>query len=240
MHQGRYSSSALLLLFASIMVGFIAPPVVAVKVHLSKSKEEALAYCDGIKFKMSNGEYSQEVMHTYQAVYPDQQGNDVFYHCGDRKEYPTDVNRSKKDCKSAATEYKETPNKLVHYECLSDGGWALVDCSPHKGRIICRYPERDEYLQNHPEEFVEYLKKDDPELVEYLKEAHPELFRNLEKGTLNPNDVYELLHADQELGKKQLHSKTQPPSEHVESYFKDAKLAGPNVIDVFDYGTQTN
>ncbi|KAJ8652556.1 hypothetical protein O0I10_011815 [Lichtheimia ornata] len=150
MHQGRYSSSALLLLFASIMVGFVAPPVVAAETHVSKSKEEALAYCNNIK-PMIEGEISQQAKYTHGVVYPDQQGNDVFYNCGYERVEETGINRSKKDCKKASMKYKDTPDPNLRYECLWDGRWAFVKCVQGEDRLFCIPLELEEYLQKHPE-----------------------------------------------------------------------------------------
>ncbi|KAJ8652544.1 hypothetical protein O0I10_011803 [Lichtheimia ornata] len=158
MHQGRYSSSALLLLFASIIVGFVVPPVVAAQIHLFKSKEEALAYCNNPK-SMIEGENSQQANYAYGVVYPDQQGNDVFYNCGDKNEYPTGVNRSKKDCKKASIKYKDTPEPALRYECIWSGRWVLVQCNPGDGRPPCIPLELKDYVQSHPELLRALLKQ---------------------------------------------------------------------------------
>ncbi|KAJ8652557.1 hypothetical protein O0I10_011816 [Lichtheimia ornata] len=128
MHQGRCISSALLLFFATIMAGFVAHPVVA-QLHLVNSKDEALKYCKE-KEGPSNPETTLGSYYNIYAVYPDQQGNDVFYNCGYERVEKTDVNRSKKDCKVASKTYKDTPVRDYRYKCYSDGRWVLMFCDP--------------------------------------------------------------------------------------------------------------
>lgn len=191
MHQGRYFSSALLLLFASIMIGFVAPPVLAAEVHLFRSKEEALDYCNNIKVMIEGGEYSTQAKYTYDVVYPDQQGNDVFYNCGYQEEQPTDVNRSKKDCSRDSMKYKDTPERGVRYECLWDGRWVLVDCNEGAGRLSCIPLELQEYVKNHPELVRTLLKRPLTAAdVFKLQQALPELYIKSEEKLVSIYDAF--------------------------------------------------